>query len=766
MKTQIKQRLEDISTASSKKENLFLILKFLGVFGGGVLSSTPYILGSFSPFCAVLPSCFNGIFSIFCALGATLGIFVFQSGISAFRNFAIVITSTVLSQIFLNYFDVSRKSLIRLLCPTFCALSVNSVFLFSQRLTFEIFISTLFETALIPLCVPIFTDSVSTLKRKINFNLMKEKEFISFSVFINFLIGQALFWGEVGKSICTTIFILEILFFYRKNNPLFCMITGCISGVVFAFSGDVDFMCAVFPLSSALLCVLKSDNKYIYSLIPITACFLGSVFGEYTNIFPVGLSGILGSLIFVFMPSKLLQKSDSGDVITEPNPIAIPLQAKEISTAVNNLGECINAVRNTLRPMTELSLKDTVFSSVQRVCEKCDIKDSCINSIREKKNDIYSSIEIALNENNFSVSIFPENFTEACYKNDEIFSAIKQGFFLYNSQKNSQNKIRKFQEITGNQFKSFGSILDGLCSTAINGGAVTSQHSVECERCAEEFSLKLKSARLCTNKAGQEYYTLSFLKPDENFNVTLLTQRLCKQIGAKLSFPTLVQKDDVYSLIFKKKEQLSFEISAATRSANPNSVSGDYYRSFCDSFSRQNIILSDGMGTGSRAAIDSAFTCETLCNLLKAGLDVKTAISAVNCAMLIKSTDESLSTVDLLIADPILSKIQIFKCGAAPTFVLRQGKAGVIEPESTPIGILQQVDMTKSEISISAGDIILTVSDGVCADNWNWIINELRSRKYDNPTHLAKHILQCALDRKNSRHQDDMTVIAIIAQKA
>ena len=130
--------------------------------------------------------------------------------------------------------------------------------------------------------------------------------------------------------------------------------------------------------------------------------------------------------------------------------------------------------------------------------------------------------------------------------------------------------------------------------------------------------------------------------------------------------------------------------------------------------------------------------------------------------MMMKSTDESLSTVDLLRIDPILCTAEIFKCGAAPSFILKNGKPQILEPESAPIGILDNVNMSSSALSVSPGDIILSVSDGVCADRCGWIASELKSFRTESASELSKHILQCALDRMIGKRADDMTVVAVM----
>lgn len=763
----------EIKAKSKKLLNLIQDKNFVGFFvkaiisfSGGIIAAVPYFLGSFSPFAASLPAALNSQFSIICAVGSVLGIFVFQSGISAFRYFATVITSTVILHICTHYFGLKNENILRPVCPAFCSMAVNCIFLFSQKISADLIISALTETAITTLCVPVFFIGARCIKTKhfIPEELsLKQLACLLFS--LTALLGQLRGIGVLGNFVASTFFFSEILFFALRKSYFAAALSSAFSSLVYAMGGEADFMCAVLA-SCGLICAL-TDNKrpYIAGIICFLSAFIGCSFGEYTDYLPVLPAAAVAGAIFSFIPYNIIIRGVATNQKPVPDPVAIPLQAKEISKAVENLGDCVNAVRKTLKPLTAPDLSKVLYRATQKVCNQCELKESCINQLRKQDNPFYSKAADSIKNQPVDISIFPDDFTQTCYCHNEVITSMNQAYFIHCANVDSDNKISKFQEITGNQLKSFGSIISNICTSAVNGGAITSKSSAVCTACAESFGIEIINTRLCTNKAGHEYFNLSFLKPEENFNVTQLTKNLCRETGFELDFPTLVQKDDVYTLIFKQKSKVNFKIAAAMKPATKNGVSGDYYRSFTDSFNRQIVLLSDGMGTGSRAAIDSAFTCETFCNLLKSGLDVKTTASTVNCAMLMKSTDESLATVDLIIADPVLSTVKFYKCGAAPTFILQKGKTFVIEAESVPIGILDTVDLAESEISVEKGDIILTVSDGVAGENWGWISSELKHYRGENPAVLARHILQCAGDRHLGKRADDMTVIAVMVDE-
>lgn len=53
------------------------------------------------------------------------------------------------------------------------------------------------------------------------------------------------------------------------------------------------------------------------------------------------------------------------------------------------------------------------------------------------------------------------------------------------------------------------------------------------------------------------------------------------------------------------------------------------------------------MGSGTAAAVDSNMTVSLIVKLIEAGVDYTAALKIVNSALLVKSGEESLSTVDI-----------------------------------------------------------------------------------------------------------------------
>ncbi|MCL2854347.1 MAG: stage II sporulation protein E [Defluviitaleaceae bacterium] len=175
--------------------------------------------------------------------------------------------------------------------------------------------------------------------------------------------------------------------------------------------------------------------------------------------------------------------------------------------------------------------------------------------------------------------------------------------------------------------------------------------------------------------------------------------------------------------------------------------------------------LSDGMGSGQKAKEGSEAAIELLEELMEKGFKKDIAIKLINSALLLKSSEEFFSTLDICVVDLNTGLSEFMKIGASASYLLRDGKAETIGSWTLPVGILETVEIDTCQRYISHGDIIVMVTDGVADSVSNgedgWLIRILESLTLKNPQDIANHILEEA--KRNYAHQikDDMTVLVL-----
>lgn len=97
------------------------------------------------------------------------------------------------------------------------------------------------------------------------------------------------------------------------------------------------------------------------------------------------------------------------------------------------------------------------------------------------------------------------------------------------------------------------------------------------------------------------------------------------------------------------------------------------------------MIISDGMGNGGQAAHGRRNGGRTNGQTDQVWVWLRLLAAGVNSAMLFKSTDESLATIDVASVDLFTGMAELLKARAAPTFVRRNGRTGKAECPLCPL---------------------------------------------------------------------------------
>ena len=195
-----------------------------------------------------------------------------------------------------------------------------------------------------------------------------------------------------------------------------------------------------------------------------------------------------------------------------------------------------------------------------------------------------------------------------------------------------------------------------------------------------------------------------------------------------------------------------------------NHISGDSY-TFGERKNNYYIALSDGMGMGHKASQESSITISLLEKFLEAGFDKELALKTINSILVLKSTDEMSTTIDMTVIDLYRGSTKFVKIGSAPTFIKRKNRVQIVNSNTMPAGILKDVDVQVYEDSLEDGDFVITVSDGILDANDNtddkdlWLADIIERIESGNPQTIADIIVDEAVNVSQECKRDDMTVL-------
>ena len=178
--------------------------------------------------------------------------------------------------------------------------------------------------------------------------------------------------------------------------------------------------------------------------------------------------------------------------------------------------------------------------------------------------------------------------------------------------------------------------------------------------------------------------------------------------------------------------------------------------------------INDGMGSGREAAVTSGLCAMFLQKLLPvnsgAGASVEVTLNMLNGFLRSRNTCgavECASTVDLCELDLVNCHAYFYKCGAAPTYIFRDGSLFKLRSRTVPIGIVGDTDIGRIDMELCPNDVIVMVSDGVTQgrEECPELFEHLRSRLM---THNAEQLADSVVEFAKSQGSiDDISVVVM-----
>lgn len=427
--------------------------------------------------------------------------------------------------------------------------------------------------------------------------------------------------------------------------------------------------------------------------------------------------------------------------------VQIPAEGDERDTALNHL---LSLVGN-------------------RVCGGCARRDGCWET---EFYPTYQNLLAALNTaeaGKLNSATLPEDLKNKCIQQGELLNAIITAAEQNLSNAYWQKKITENRQMVIEQMKATASI---LTNTAVEIEKEPPKDKGIEKIIAEKIKILGCKAETVRAIGGKTISAIEIQKQPcpgtkECANTILpLVSNLIKQKLTLHAECACSETSEMCRLDMRVAGRFAVESGAASLAKREGAVNGDTCFVTELEQGKTLLMLSDGMGSGSKAAGESRMAVQFLTRFMLAGYDVNTAVKTVNSLLLLRMPEENFATVDMAVVDSFSGESEFLKICAAPSFIKRVREVTTVQAGSLPIGILNQVDIEPIKRLLVAGDTLVMVSDGVSeagkqgGNKENWIANFLRCQpEYYGPQELADRLLKEALRLNGNTAFDDMTVL-------
>lgn len=530
-----------------------------------------------------------------------------------------------------------------------------------------------------------------------------------------------------------------------------------VSGTSVALSlcyGISGLASGVFSKYGQLVCAL------IFSAVTGTAAIIDAT-PEGVAVFAESASA---ALLFVLIPKKHLKAAKG--YLSAPKGRRSDEDSDEArkriiaaSEAISSVSDCVKSVAKGIDALSPANDIVVCMRVRERICSDCKLKDSFC----PEDGDFSAITEKLARGESIKAEDFSLNFNTKCPSVPRIADCFNRLYSNRSAINALQASSARNRELACGQFDWISDLLREL-STVISGQAYVHRLKERtAARVLADRDFNVIDVRCAQPLSGALTLVCTVEDIPPSTSLSYLTSSLSAELEAEFLPPRIKEVKNGKELIFTRREIYNVSCGTASSGCSGKKLCGDYSECFRTD-SKVYVILSDGMGTGGRAAIDSAMTVELFSRLIKAGIGFDTALNITNSALAVKSDDESISTLDVAEIDVFSGKATVYKAGAAPSFYSCSGRVKCIETPSTPLGILCKAGFSKYEINFKGGDMLVMMSDGIFGCGGLWIQNEIAACRGTAATDFSELILNTA-KRKCGESYDDMTVVTVMIEE-
>ena len=772
MKTKAKEKSFFTPESSASDENEIkdnslnhYIPYFIYAFAGFCFSQLE-ALGNMSPFTVAFLSSikFDYCFGAFTA--STLGYFLSHDWQSALKYTTASFLMCLVRIFFKRRLPHKDLTYVNYIAAFFCSTVTAIVFIaFSDFNYINLFMAVCEGLMSLCACVffirsfrtPFFKTGISVLGVKDRVSLV-----LSACIFLMCMSG----FDIEGLSPARILSCLVLIFVCFNKGCSIGSIAGICIGASLCIDEGFRYLFPCYALSGLIAGIFSPMGQIVTSVSFAVSYSLMSILeGSGSNVVISLIEVAIASSAFIMIPCEKL--SSLGDIlkksgIAPDNPIYRQL-SNNLQLAASNIYEVsdiIGKVSDKLDGIINPEVNRLFANLQQSVCVGCENKSQCWSKLFDSTARDVLSISGIEKRTKGKLPL-----EKRCVRINSLKNAIEENSFEYANNMAVKMKIREMRKVLTDQFSFMGDFLGETADKIAGSKIEDTARSNTLKTLLQDAGIYTDSLCYYTDKDGRVTIEISIIdRPFETDRKKL--QHIIEFMSKRRFGEADITVNDINTTItFEEKYLYELQFGYCQKPLVPYGLCGDSISFASSGEGVKTALLSDGMGTGARAAIDSTLTSSVIEKLLSGGFSVSGAIKAVNSAMIMKSTDESISTADAVSVNLYTGTADFYKSGAAISFIRSGNEIFVIRLESLPLGIIRNITPAHTRFELSPGDIILLVSDGVTSEDCGWINDELLSWSTNNMQDLASHICSLAALRNDGISRDDISAVALKISK-
>ncbi|XZJ66548.1 stage II sporulation protein E [Clostridium perfringens] len=709
------------------------------------------------------------------SLGVILGYITLFNKVSNFS--AYIIISTIVTIISMSKLNKKARNIASFII-VFSGLFVYGVLVGSSDIILHL-IGAISVTALV---FPIYYVVSYTLKciEEINTqHFFSIDEIVSIELFICLLIvgiGTISINDISFRNIAAILFIIALAFISDTNMGAGAGIT---MGIILGFAtGNLMESIAIYGACGLVAGIFRESGKLFtalsFNIIFIIVTLYSGVFNNISFI-----EALVGTGIFLLIPKKIYNKIsleiNKDKKVGHFSEVRFSEIKDELTERLKDFTEVLSVMGKSLNNLVgndKLAIKNKGNALVEnlsdRTCSDCDMRYMCWKRELHQTYNAFSDL-IRNYENNSGA--FPHELEKKCIKKYALVKNLEDIMNIYMVNETLKSRLGEGRKILSNHINNMSVTISEIVDEFGNELHLCTDVEKSIKKSLLKYGINFGSLICYNDKNGRIKIKMQMENcMGSQTCIKTVLPIISETIGKNMSIGSegcnINSKNNMCEIVIEEAPKYHINSHVAVATKEGEKFTGDSYSYGRTKDGNYITVISDGMGSGPEAGLESKVSVEIIEKFMEVGFDEKIAIDAVNAIMSIKfSEDEKFSTLDMNKIDLYTGNAKFMKVGAIESFIKRGNKVEVINSNTLPFGVLEEPDVDTVEKQVSNGDVIVSISDGILdvkndgSFDTTWLIEFLKNTKYRQPKDLSIAILEKAKELSGGKAKDYMTVV-------
>lgn len=626
--------------------------------------------------------------------------------------------------------------------------------------------------------IPVFTF------RKKNY-VLRNEEILCLIILLASVMTGAVGWSVQDLSVEHVLSRYLILLFALVGGAPLGASVGVVTGLILSLADISAFaQMSLLAFSGMLAGMLREGKKGGVSLgMLLGATILSIYFNRPDEVMVSTWETCAAIVLFLLTPRSVMQMIGKYVPGTQDHAKSQHEYAKRVrdltadrvnqfSQVFRQLSQSFGQATGMMQPpgrQTE-EMNHFMDAVAEGTCGACFKRNHCWDMKFYQTYKYMTDMMSAIEENpNFEEKDMPPEWDRICAKKSEVLDVLKRQYHLYEHDMQWKRQIFDSRHLVAEQLSGVSQVMEDLAREIKRESQNLHIQEEQIRDALQQLGLSVQAIDIINLDSGRveieivHAYTRGY---DECRKIIapMLSDILGEHIAVveeNMTHP----RDGLATVRFGSAKTFEIMTGVAAAAKGGDLLSGDSFSTVELGNGTFAVALSDGMGNGERARLESSSALNILEQLLQSGMDEKLAIKSVNSVLMLRSPDEIYATVDMALIDQYSAQTTFMKIGSTPSFIKRGKEVIPVTASNLPIGIIQDIEVELVSLQLQAGDVLIMMTDGIydapgyAVNKELWMKRMIQEIDSSEPQEIADCLLEKVIRYQQNQIHDDMTVV-------